>query len=279
MSPRDALNITSEATTVVRSSVLGLAPAIISNTEQLPLELAGGTRLFKVVLLPFHANDLRDHVIKSFDDRKEAKRDIHVASAINYGANVIEDAGLIGLGLEAVKVTASKTLLAVAAWFSTVGFLLQAVTIYIDFRKYQNGVKHLDAIEKKDPGYLDDKTQFRHFSDAVGMKRKVISKLFGRVLHNTLAKKEDASTDEVEGLTGRFIVNIKSRVELGILTRKVGILLAIGLTFAGILMFFPPTAIAAWSIIGLCAVASIGYAVYRLVTTHYLNKEMRVLIK
>lgn len=273
MTPREALGIANDLGIAARAVTLGFVPEIIKNQSSLvlPMEVAGGTRLIKLVYLPLHLKGVIDHSVKSFEERKAHKRDIHVASALNNVACVVEDAGLIGIGLDAVKLMASKTLLAVASWLSSVGLFLQIVSVYSDYRKIKNSEIHLQGIEKDDPNYLEDKTKYNSFSDAVGFKRKVINGFMERVIDKSI-KNNDKT------LVGHLIANLKTRIELGILTRKLGIIITICFTAAVIIHLIPPLALVGWGLIGLLTVATLSIGAYRLINTYYLNKDLARII-
>ena len=270
VTPREVLGVLGIANDMgiaSRALALGFAPEFIANQASLilPSEVAGGTRLIKCVYLPLHLNSVIDNSVKSFEARKAHKQDIHVANVINYSACVVEDIGLIGLGLDAVKLVASKSLLAAANWLSSVGLFLQIAAVYSDYKKIKNGEVHLKGIENYD--YFNDKTKFHSFSDAVGFKRKVINGFMERVVDKSIHEK-DAS------LVGHFIANLKTRIQLGIFTRKLGIILAICFTAAVVIHLFPPLALVGWGLIGALALASLGITAYRLINTYYLNKDL-----
>lgn len=268
---RDALGVANDTAVVSRVATLGFAPTLISQGAlAVPSAVAGGTRLIKCVYLPLHINDLADQTSKAFEERKAHKRDIHVANALNSTACLIEDVGLIGLGLSAVKIVGSTAFQVVAGAVAGAGVILQVVSVYSDFKKIKNGEKHLKALDEKNVNYLKDKTQFSSFSDAVGFKRKTVNGIMERI--QTKAKEENDPT-----LEGRYFANLKSRVELGIFARELNIFLSIMCAVAVIFQFIPPLALVGWGIIGAVALVTIALAIYRLVQTHKLNKELAAL--
>lgn len=266
---KEALGVANDTGIFARALTLGFAPEVIKNQSALalPSEIAGGSRLIKLVYLPIHLNGLIDHSGKTFEERKAHKRDIHVTSALNNAASVIEDVGLIGIGLDAIKLTASKTFLAVAGWLSSVGLFLQIVSVYSDYKKIKNAETHLSGIEKNDVNYLDDKTKYRSFSDATGFKRKVIHRFMERAIDMSKKEKNDS-------LVNHFVSNLKSRIELGIFTKKLGILITISFTAAVIIHLIPPLALVGWGLIGVLALACLGITAYRLIKTYRLNQEL-----
>ncbi len=255
---QDAINTGGIA---LRSFALGIIPIAFTSVSQALGKTAGGLRLIKCVALPIHIDKLAFHLMKLSKKMDGSKRDIdyHIAQSAGYAGSIIEDAGLIVLGLNALKIVTVKTVVVAAGVFSFVGIVIQLASIWADVKRIIQAKKHIQALDKNEYT-LDDKKTLNAFKDVVGLSKKQLRPLIEKI-----------------GFKERFVHHLKERINFGILSRHFNIACGIAIVVAVALQFFPPAALAGWVIVAAIGISLIAFTALKAYKEHKLNQELQAL--
>lgn len=266
---------------VGRAALLGIIPSVTSIGQkalEIPGKIAGGLRMIKCLALPIHIDSLVYHVIKLKDKITGSKKDIdyHAAHSIALVGSIAEDAGLIVLGLNALKVVTLKVVVTAAGIFSFVGVVIQLVSIWADVKRIVQAERHVKKLSENSYE-LDDKDLVR-FKSIVGLSKKQLTPLLSKV--NEDVELKDLSNPEAPlnpSYKTKLFAHLKNRVEFGILSRKINIFLSIAVVVAVALQFIPPAALAGWAIIGVVGLSLVALTAFKAYKNYQFNKELTAL--
>ena len=252
---------------VLRSIFLGVLPTIVKNSgEDIMENIAGGFRLIKFVALLVHGVALFRNFKRAMQTHKK-EIDVTMAKVVGYTAAIFEDIGLIGLGLEAVKVLKIKAVVATCHMLGAVALIFQIVLVYCDIKAIWQAAQHKKAIDECKVGedvkhYVTD---LQRFKTSTGLSKTQLHELMNKIEQNDTTKKAELKKSLIE--------NISDRINLKIQSHSVSIALAIVITVAVILQFFPPLGLAAWILIGIVGLTALTFTGYEIYKNYHLTKK------